>query len=615
MTSTRDSGRTPGGPFGGRRAGPGGRVAMLILLAGGAAACDRGSSEAPEPPARSDLSALSDRFWDAYLAWNPLQATYLGVNRLNDRVRDISPSGRNNRRREVRALADGLAAIDFPSLPPGERLTWLALDHQLRGEIARQTCDLEVWVVDHREGFQLDFLNIVGAQPLETPVDGERMIRRWNAFADYIDDYISNLRTGLETGRVAARASVNRTIVQLDALLERPVEEWPIYAPAGTRLDAWPEGTRHDFRAGIREAATERIRPAYARLRDFLRDELYPHARTGVEIGLAGLPGGPACYEALIRDLTTLDLTPGEIHDRGLAELGAVHEELRTLGAKVLGTSDLAEIQSRLRSDPEMFFRWPGEIVQMAEEAYARAAAVMPDWFGTPPRTAMVIRPIPLYEAPQSVLAYYREPAPDGSRPGTYYVNTYRPEIRPRYQADVLSFHEAIPGHHLQTAIAQEVAGLPEFRKHLGSVAFVEGWALYAERLADEMGLYADDLSRIGLASYDAWRASRLVVDTGIHAFGWSREQAIAFVRENTLLAEVNIENEVDRYITSPAQALTYKLGQLEILRLRAKAEARLGDAFTISEFHDRVLENGALSLPALGEAVDSWLAEGADSG
>ena len=601
MTSTRDS-NLPGGLSG--------LLAVLVLAAGGATACGEGSAEPPEEPVPSDLSALADRFWDAYLAWNPLQATYLGANRLNDRVRDISPSGRNNRRREVGALVDALAAIDFPTLPPDERLTWLALDHQLRGEVAQQTCDLEVWVVDHREGFQLDFLNVVGAQPLETPVDGERMIRRWNAYADYIDDYISNLRTGLETGRVAARSSVNRTIVQLDALLERPVEEWPIYAPAGTRLDAWPEGTRHDFRAGIREAATERIRPAYARLRDFLRDELYPDSRTDGDIGLSSLPGGRACYEALIRDLTTLDLTPDEIHHQGLAELEAIHEELSTLGAKVLGTSDLAEIQARLRSDPEMFFRWPGEIVQMAEEAYARAAVVMPDWFGTPPRTGMVIRPIPLYEAPQSVLAYYREPAPDGSRPGTYFINTYRPEIRPRYQADVLSFHEAIPGHHLQTAIAQEVEGLPEFRKHLGSVAFVEGWALYAERLADEMGLYTDDLSRIGLASYDAWRASRLVVDTGIHAFRWTREQAIDFVRENTLLAEVNIENEVDRYITSPAQALTYKLGQLEILKLRAKAEARLGDAFSIAEFHDRVLENGALSLPALGDAIDSWLEE-----
>ena len=584
-------------------------VAAIVLLSVTFAGCDRGSAETTTPAMPSDLSALSDRFWDAYLSWNPLQATYLGEHRLDDRVRDISPAGREARRREVAALSNALAAIDFAAQSAEDRLTYLALDHQLQGQIAQQTCDPEVWVVDHREGFQLDFLNVATAQPLDTPVDGGRMVRRWNAMADYVDDHISNLRTGLETGRVAAQSPMSRTIVQLDALLERPVEEWPIYAPAGRQLDDWPEGTRHDFREAIREAATERIRPAYARLRDFLRDELYASARTGSAAGLSGLPGGVDCYIAMIKDLTTIDLTPDDIHERGLIELERVHLEIERLGEKVLGTSDLSEIQARLRSDPTMHFRWPAEIVQMADAAYARAEAAMPDWFGIQPQAELVIRPIPLYEAPQSVLAYYRQPAPDGSRPGTYYVNTYRPEIRPRYQAEVLSFHEGIPGHHLQTSIAQEVAGLPEFRKHLGSTAYVEGWALYSERLADEMGLYSSDLSRLGLLSYDAWRASRLVVDTGIHAFGWTRDQAIRFVRDNTLLAETNIENEVDRYITSPAQALTYKLGQMEILRLRAEAQSRLGSAFSISDFHDRVLENGALSLPALREAIETWLA------
>lgn len=585
-------------------------IAVIGLSAVALGGCGRGAAESPVEAMPNDLSALSDRFWDAYLSWNPLQATYLGEHRLDDRVRDISPAGRTARRREVAALSHSLAEIDFEAQSAEDRLTYLALEHELQSQIAQQTCDPEVWVVDHREGFQLDFLNIASAQPLETPVDGERMIRRWNAMADYIDDHISNLRTGLETGRVAARVSVNRTIVQLDALLERPVEEWPIYAPAGGKLDDWPEGTRHNFREAIRDAATQRIQPAYARMRDFLRDELYDSARTGREAGLAGFPGGTTCYEAMVKDLTTLNLTPNEIHELGLIELERVHVELAQLGELVLGTSDMSEIQEALRSDPAMHFRWPAEIVQTASDAYSRAGEAMPDWFGIQPQAAMVIRPIPLYEAPQSVLAYYRQPAPDGSRPGTYYVNTYRPEIRPRYQAEVLSFHEGIPGHHLQTSIAQEVTGLPKFRRHLGSTAYVEGWALYSERLADEMGLYSSDLSRLGLLSYDAWRASRLVVDTGLHAFGWTREQAIQFVRENTLLAEVNIENEIDRYITSPAQALTYKLGQMEILRLRAEAQSRLGEAFSISEFHDRVLGSGALSLPALREVITTWLSE-----
>ncbi len=582
---------------------------LVLFLAGVLGACGNTTAAVSEAPAKGELDALADRFWDAYLTWNPLQATYLGANRLNDRVRDISEPGRSGRQREVRALIGALGAIDLAALQQADRFTYYALDHRLQVEVSEQMCGFETWAVDYRTGFQLDFLNVVSAQPLETPVDGERMIRRWNAMADYMDDHIANLMTGLEMDRVAARVSVDRTILQLDALLGRPVEEWPLYAPAGRRLDDWPEGTRHDFRASIRETVTDRIRPAYGRLRDFLRDELYGYARDGEKVGLLGLPGGSECYRALIRSYTTLDLTPEEIHERGLREVERVVEEIRNVGFDLFHEDDLASIQAVLRSDPEMHFRWPGEIMQRAEEAHQRSLAEMPKWFDTTPTADYVIRPIPIYEAPQAGVAYYREPAPDGTRPGTYYVNTYRPEIRPRYQADVLSFHEGIPGHHLQMSIAQGLTGLPEFRRHLGSEAFTEGWGLYAERLADEMGLYVDGPSLLGQLSYDAWRASRLVVDTGIHAYGWTRERAAQFLKENTLLSEANIEIEVDRYVTSPAQALTYKLGQMEIQRLRTKAEDRLGTAFSIGEFHDQVLMHGALTLPALEESIETWIA------
>jgi len=572
-------------------------------------ACSGPSGPGPEDGVASgELARVASRFWDFYLAWHPLEATYLGRREFGDRVTDISPDGREARRRQTTELLDSLADIVPDTLDLPDRLTYLALEDGLGTELARELCEPEQWVVDHREGVQIAFLNIVSAQPLDTPEDGERMLHRWNGMAEYMDDYVSNLRAGLERGRVAARASVDRTIAQLDALLERPPEEWPLYAPAAAPLDDWPEEARHEFRARIREVSGDRIRPAYQRLRDFLRDELWQAARDDSTPGLASLPGGPECYRALIRDYTSLDLTPQEIHDMGRRELARVHDELRELGSRVLGTSDLSRIQRRLREDPAMHFRWPGEIVQAAEEATARARAEMPNWFGRTPKAKLSIRPIPLYEAPQSIVAYYRQPAPDGSRPGVYFVNTYRPETRPRYQAEALTFHESIPGHHLQTALAQEAEGIPEFRRHLGSTAFVEGWALYAERLADEMGLYSGDLDRMGLVSYDAWRASRLIVDTGIHAFGWSRQRAIDFLRDNTLLAESNIENEVDRYITSPAQALTYKLGELEILSLRMEAKERLGAKFRIADFHDRVLENGALGLPALREVVGRWI-------
>jgi uncharacterized protein (DUF885 family) len=585
-----------------------GAVAAVVVFA---SACGDGAATRPAtPPGSGQIADVADRYWDWYLSWHPLQATYLGYHDYGDRVPDITPQGRQQRRESASVFFDELAAIDLDGLNHEDRLTYLALEHELGRELAGQVCEPEMWVVDHREGIQLAFLNVVAAQPVATPEDGDRMIRRWNAIADYLDDYVSNLRSGLERGRVAARAPVNRTIVQLDALLERPADQWPFYAPAGVSLDTWPEESRRRFRTEIREAATLRIRPAYERLRDFLRDELYPATREDDAPGLASLPGGNECYVSLIQDFTSLDLDPNGIHETGIEELAGIHEEIRVLGESLLGTGDMREIQTRLRDDPDMHFLWRGEIVSTAENATERALAVTDDWFGILPRASLTVRPIPAYEAPQSVVAYYRQPAPDGSRPGIYFVNTYRPEIRPRYQAEVLTFHETFPGHHLQTAISQELEGIPAFRRHVGATAFVEGWALYAERLADEMGAYSGDLDRLGMLSYDAWRASRLVVDTGIHAFGWSRERAIAFLRENTLLAEENIENEVDRYITSPGQALAYKLGQLEIRRLREEAETRLGEAFRIAEFHDRVLENGALSLPALREAIETWLSE-----
>jgi len=580
------------------------------VLGGVTTSACTGAGERSAPPltVSDTIADLADRYWDFYLEWHPLEATYLGEEGHDDRLEDITPQGRQARRDMAGRLVDELASIDADALGHADRLTVLALQQALEGEVTQRACEPAVWVVDHREGIQVAFLNIVSAQRMNTPAEGDRMIRRWLAMADYLDDYISNLRSGMERGRVAARPSINRTIMQLDALLQRPAEEWPLYAPAGARLDAWPEEARGTFRAAIRDAVTRRIRPAYARLRDFLRDDLYPAARPAESSGLGSLPGGQECYLAKIHEFTSLDLTPIEIHETGLREVTRIEAEMAALGQKALGTPDLREIQARLRSDPAMHFRWPAEIVQTAERATERAMKVTDDWFGLTPHAKLVIRPIPAYEAPESSVAYYRQPAADGSRPGVYFVNTYRPEIRPRYQLEVLTFHESFPGHHLQTAIAQELTGIPEFRKHVGATAFVEGWALYAEGLADEMGAYSGDLDRLGMLSYDAWRASRLVVDTGIHAFGWTRAEAIAFLRNHTLLAEANIENEVDRYITSPAQALTYKLGQMEILRLRAEARARLGERFRIADFHDHVLENGALSLPALREAIEWWL-------
>jgi uncharacterized protein (DUF885 family) len=336
------------------------------------------------------------------------------------------------------------------------------------------------------------------------------------------------------------------------------------------------------------------IRPALARLRAFLDGSVRPKARAGQE-GLTGLPGGDACYRALITLHIGLPKTPDELHALGVAEIARTDREIAALGNKVLHTPDLAATIAKLRGDRALYFTSRDELLAAAQHALDRAKAAIPRFFSVLPKTDCVTREIAAYEAPYSTIAYYRGPHYDGSKPGEYFVNTYKPETRPRFELEALTWHESIPGHHLQIALAQEAGALPMFRRLGGSTAFIEGWALYTERLAEEMGLYSADLDRIGKLSYDAWRASRLVVDTGIHALGWTRAQAETYMREHTALTDVNISN---------------KVGQLEILKLRAEAEAKLGARFDLKGFHAAVLGAGAVTLPVLDDRVHAWMAQ-----
>ncbi len=378
--------------------------------------------------------------------------------------------------------------------------------------------------------------------------------------------------------------------------------------PGGADHPGWNEADRKALHDGVAGAVSSGIRPAFERYRALLRGEILPRARDDEHVGLEHVPGGAACYQRLIKVHTSLDLSPDEIHHIGLEENARIRAEMTELGKRLFGTSDLAAVQRRLRTDKAMFFSTRDEVENKAKETLARADRAMPRWFGHLPKTPCFVKRIEAYEEKDTTTAYYRQAAVDGSRPGTYYINTYAPETRPRYEAEVLAFHESIPGHHTQIAIAQEMTGLPEFRKHIGVTAYVEGWALYTERLAREMGLYSGDLDLMGMLSFDAWRASRLVVDTGMHVKGWSRQQAIAYMLDNTVLDENNIAVEVDRYIGWPGQALAYKLGQREIFALRHEAEQRLGKAFDIRAFHDFVLAEGAVSLAVLRSELHRWI-------
>lgn len=588
-------------------------VLSLTIAALATAACT-GDGEEPDTTVSVQddseaLQGLAERYWEWHLAAHPTTATRLGDRRYDDRLADITPEGRDRGYRTLEGFLSELTAIDPDALTSQDRITYLALEEELHEPLDRRICRVAEWSIDHMNGPQVGFMSLAELQRVETPEDGRKMARRWRAIGPYIDAYVENHRRGLEEGLVASRTTVEHTIEQLATQLDQPDAEWPLAKPAREGHAGWSDEDRQAFQAELLAATAESIRPSFQRYLAFLRDEVLPITRMGNRVGLLGLPDGEECYTVLRRAYTTLGLSAEEIHEIGLQENARIRAEMVALGERVLGTSDILEIQLRLRTDPAMHFATSEEVKAKAEEATERARDAIPSWFGRLPEAPIVVDEIPLYEAPFTTIAYYRQPAVDGSRPGTYFINTYAPETRPRYDAEVLAFHEGIPGHHLQIAIAQELTGIPEFRKHQGSTAFVEGWALYTERLADEMRLYSGDLDRLGVLSFDAWRASRLVVDTGIHAFGWTRQQAIDYMLENTLLAENNVANEVDRYIVWPGQALAYKLGQREMFRLRDQAKETLGPSFDIREYHDRVLENGAVSLAVLGMVIESWLA------
>jgi uncharacterized protein (DUF885 family) len=566
--------------------------------------------EATLTGADATLRALAERFWEDVLEASPTWATVLGDRRFDDRLDDVSIAGRaaiEARRRDVAAAA---RAIDPAALSPTERVTRQMLIDEADGQAASLAARTTDWTVDPIGGPQTWLQDLVDYQTIATPADGAAIAARWRAIGPHIDDAIQGLRQSAAEGRVAPRAPVERTLDILAQLEATPVERWKLAAPADAPHEDWAPAERDAFREELLSAVSEVAGPAFQRYRQVLHAEILPIARPNDRPGLVHIPGGGEAYRDLIRVHTTLDLAPEAIHETGLREIERIDEEFAALGRRLLGTHDLATTLAALRGDPALRFTTAKEVFATAQRSLARANAAIPDWFGRLPRAACEVVAVPSHAEAHQTIAYYSWPAIDGSRPGRYYINLYQPATRPRYEAEALAFHEAVPGHHLQIAIAQELEGLPVFQRMLGSTAFSEGWGLYAERLSDEMGLYSGDLDRFGILSYDAWRAGRLVVDTGMHALGWSRDRAIRFLVEHTALGENNIENEVDRYIVWPGQALAYKIGQLEILRLREMARDRLGARFDIKGFHDAALGSGAVSLPALAQLIEGWITE-----
>ncbi len=567
---------------------------------------------ASAPNASRRLAHLAKAYWEDSLNESPLFATAIGVRGYDDRLSDITPEGRARWIARLEEMHKRARSIPEEGLSPEDRTTRSELLTSIGTNLDYARCDLEEWTVDPLGGPAVAFQNVESYQSVQTIEDGRHMVARWNAMGPYLDEHIANLRRGLASGKVAVRAGITKVVEQIDDLAANRWEDWSLLKPLTKLHKDWTKADRAEFRDGLTSAVRDRVRPAFLRLGDALRKEILPRARPDDRPGLVHIPDGATAYRWLIHSYTALDLTPDDVHATGTQEVARVNRELEDLGEKVLSTRNRREILRRLRTDPELYFRTRDEVEDKAREALARAKAAIPRFFGRLPKADCEVVRMQAHEEKHSTIAYYRWPTADRSRPGRYYINTFAPETRPRYESEVLAYHESIPGHHLQIAIAQELEGLPEFRKHIGVTAFIEGWGLYTERLADEMGLYTADLDRIGVLSYDAWRACRLVVDTGMHAKGWTRKQAIDFMLANTALAENNIVNEVDRYIAWPGQALAYKVGQLEIRRLRADAEKRLGSRFDLRAFHDAVLGNGAVSLETLRAAIDGYIATAA---
>jgi uncharacterized protein (DUF885 family) len=545
------------------------------------------------------LAELAERYFQVCMDASPFDATVWGVPGWDAEVPDLSEAAEAETDRRLAELGRRLAAIDPARLGAQDRVTRSMLDRGVadrRAELAARWP--EVTVSATMSGIQTAVIGLVPKVVLATGDQAEAYLARCARLAGCLDQAGDRLRAGLVAGRPPPALGVRAGIRQLDAYLAGPVADDPLLVPAG------PDR----FRERLAEVVAGSVRPAMARYRELLADQVLGRARPDDRCGLAWLPDGEAVYRQTVRHHTTTGRDPAELHQLGLELVAGLGEEYRALGARVFGTADLEAILTRLRQDPGLRFTTGAEILQSGRDALERATAALPAVVGRAPSAPCRVDEMSAYEARDAVLGYYQPPAADGSHPGVHWLNTSAPQTRTRYEYEALAFHESVPGHHLQFALAQELEELPRFRRFGYVTAFSEGWALYTERLADELGLYSSDLERFGMLSFDSWRACRLVVDTGLHQRGWDRDQAVGYLLANSALTRGNVENEVDRYVAMPGQALAYMVGRLELVRLRSLATARLGAGFDLRRFHDLVLGTGGVPLSVLAEVVDGYL-------
>ncbi len=558
------------------------------------------------PSASSALQALTTEYWHALMERQPSWATQLAYHEHDSKLEDMSQASLHAWAARIEGFLSRAESLDRDGLSERERVTLEMLREDLGITILAAGTGVETWSVDQLGGPQVAVFDLTRVHAVTDAKSAATWRDRVRAMPRMVDQVTDNLRLGIAAGRFASRATVARVLEQLDESLARDPATWPVVTATTTRPADMSEADWTAHLAELATTATEGLKPAFERHRALIVNEIAPRARAVP--GLTSLPGGDAVYRAYVRLHLGLDETPDSLHERGLAEVARIRADMQALCEKLMPGKSLAEALRVLREDPAYSFGSREEIVEAARAAIRRATAAAKQCFDLLPDHECAVRPVDAHAEKSSPAAFYMAPAPDGARPGTYFVNTSEPQSRPRHEAEVVAFHEAVPGHHLQIALAQKMDA-PEFQRHGHNTAYVEGWALYTERLANELGLYSGTIDLLGMLSCDALRACRLVVDTGLHARGWSREQAIAYMTDNTTNSIVDIRNEVDRYIAWPGQALSYKVGQLEIIALRERAERELGAKFRLGAFHAAVLEHGGVTLPVLRGIVDRYIA------
>lgn len=567
---------------------------------------------APSPDyASGQLAGIVDTYFQQNLELNPLTATFIGDHRYDDRLGiSISPEHRAKQLKLEQRFLDALVKnVDKTALEGQDLLTYEIFERGRRNAI--EGLDYPSHLLPINQFFSVPNLFATlasgsSAHPFNSVDDYDNMLSRIAEFSAWIDQAIANMRVGMREGVVAPRVVMEKVLPQLEAHISDDVTTTVFWRPVANLPASFPEAERTRLTAAYRDAIATTLIPTYARLHAFIKDEYLPATRTSV--GLSALPRGREWYDYLARLQTTTDLSAEEIHAIGLAEVERISQEMLAIREEVGFDGDLQAFFEHLRSDPRFYHDTGEQLVQSYRDLKSKLDAAAPKMFALIPEADFEVRAVEPFREQSSSGAFYMRAAPDGSRPGVFYVNTYNIKSRPKYAAEALYLHEAVPGHHFQISLQQELEDLPDVRRFGGFTAYIEGWGLYAESLGEELGLYTDPYQHFGALDAEMVRSIRLVLDTGIHAKGWTREQALDFMMSNSSISETRAVAEVERYIAVPGQALAYKIGQLKIAELRARAEDALGANFDLKSFHAAVLEDGALPLDVLEAKIDRWI-------